>query len=54
MTTTDTEHVADRLLRSTAARAYDPDVDVDWSAPLVIRQGIRAAAALLALRDEPV
>ncbi|HUA40631.1 MAG TPA: diiron oxygenase [Streptosporangiaceae bacterium] len=34
MTTTDTEGVADRLLRSTAARAYDPDVDIDWSAPL--------------------
>jgi hypothetical protein len=34
VTTTDTEHVADRLLRSTAAKAYDPDVDIDWSAPL--------------------
>jgi hypothetical protein len=32
--TTDTERVADRLLRSTAAKSYDPDVDVDWSAPL--------------------
>jgi hypothetical protein len=28
------EQVADRLLRSTAARWYDPDIDVDWSAPL--------------------
>jgi len=27
--------VADRLLRSSAARSYDPDVDVDWSAPPV-------------------
>ena len=27
--------VADRLLRSSAARFYDPDVDVDWSAPPV-------------------
>ena len=34
MTTTDRERVADRLLRSTAAKAYDPDVDIDWSAPL--------------------
>jgi hypothetical protein len=32
--TDDRERVAERLLRSTAARAYDPDVDVDWSAPL--------------------
>ena len=35
MTKTDQERVADRLLRSTATRAYDPDVDIDWSAPLV-------------------
>jgi hypothetical protein len=34
MTATDTERLADRLLRSTAARGYDPEVDVDWSAPL--------------------
>ena len=34
MTTIDTERAAERLLRSTAARAYDPDVDIDWSAPL--------------------
>jgi P-aminobenzoate N-oxygenase AurF len=34
VTTTDTERIADRLLRSTAARSYDPDVDIDWSAPL--------------------
>jgi P-aminobenzoate N-oxygenase AurF len=34
VTSIDTERVADRLLRSTAARAYDPDVDIDWSAPL--------------------
>jgi hypothetical protein len=27
------ERVADRLLRSTAARSYDPDVDIDWTAP---------------------
>jgi hypothetical protein len=37
--TIDTERVADRLLRSTAARAYDPDVDIDWSAPLVQGMG---------------
>jgi hypothetical protein len=24
---------AERLLRSTAARSYDPDLDIDWSAP---------------------
>jgi len=30
----DGERVPDRLLRSTAARGYDPDVDIDWSAPL--------------------
>jgi hypothetical protein len=28
------ERLAERLLRSTAARGYDPDVDIDWSAPL--------------------
>jgi P-aminobenzoate N-oxygenase AurF len=33
------EAVADRLLRSTAARSYDPDLDVDWSAPLVPGKG---------------
>ena len=30
---TDRERVADRLLRSTAARSYDPELDIDWSAP---------------------
>ena len=33
------ETVADRLLRSTAARSYDPDLDIDWSAPLVPGKG---------------
>jgi hypothetical protein len=33
------EHTAGRLLRSTAARSYDPDVDIDWSAPLA--EGLR-------------
>jgi para-aminobenzoate N-oxygenase AurF len=28
------ERLADRLLRSTAARSYDPELDIDWSAPL--------------------
>lgn len=28
------EEIAERLLRSTAARSYDPEVDIDWSAPL--------------------
>src|SRR5262250_3274926 len=37
--TTETERIADRLLRSTAARSYDPDVDIDWSAPLVPGKG---------------
>jgi P-aminobenzoate N-oxygenase AurF len=37
--TTDTERVADRLLRSTAARAYDPDVDIDWSVDLAPDKG---------------
>jgi hypothetical protein len=32
------ERTADRLLRSTAARSYDPDLDIDWSAPLVAGQ----------------
>jgi hypothetical protein len=31
--TTDRERIADRLLRSTAARSYDPELDIDWSAP---------------------
>jgi hypothetical protein len=30
----DREATAERLLRSTAARSYDPEVDIDWSAPL--------------------
>jgi P-aminobenzoate N-oxygenase AurF len=33
------DRVADRLLRSSAARSYDPDVDIDWSAPLVPGKG---------------
>jgi len=35
----ESETVADRLLRSTAARSYDPDLDIDWSAPLVPGKG---------------
>jgi hypothetical protein len=27
------ERLANRLLRSTAARSYDPELDIDWSAP---------------------
>lgn len=27
--------LADRLLRSTARQSYDPEVDIDWEAPLV-------------------
>jgi hypothetical protein len=27
------EATAERLLRSTAARSYDPGLDIDWSAP---------------------
>ena len=34
MPTTDRDQIADRLLRSTAARGYDPLVDIDWAAPL--------------------
>ncbi|WP_433871493.1 AurF N-oxygenase family protein [Saccharopolyspora sp. CA-218241] len=30
----DREKTADRLLRSTARNSYDPDVDLDWDAPL--------------------
>jgi len=33
--TPERERKAERLLRSTAARAYDPDLDIDWDAPLV-------------------
>ncbi|MBO0830675.1 MAG: diiron oxygenase [Actinobacteria bacterium] len=33
-TATYQERVADRLLRATATKSYDPDVDIDWSAPL--------------------
>ncbi len=29
----DQERLAGRLLRSTAARSYDPELDIDWSAP---------------------
>ncbi len=34
MTTTDRERIAERLLRSTAAKGYDPEIDIDWAAPL--------------------
>lgn len=33
--TADRERTADRLLKSSADKFYDPDVDVDWSAPPV-------------------
>lgn len=33
------ERTAERLLRSTAARSYDPELDIDWSAPLA--EGLR-------------
>ncbi|MGH3712676.1 MAG: AurF N-oxygenase family protein [Micromonosporaceae bacterium] len=32
----DREKTADRLLRSSAAKSYDPDVDIDWAAPLAV------------------
>jgi hypothetical protein len=38
-TAADPERAAHRLLRSTAARSYDPEVDIDWSAPLA--EGLR-------------
>jgi P-aminobenzoate N-oxygenase AurF len=28
------DQIAQRLLRSTAARSYDPELEIDWSAPL--------------------
>ncbi len=31
----DREKTAERLLNSSADRSYDPEVDIDWSAPLV-------------------
>ena len=33
--TTTADPTAQRLLRSTAKQAYDPEVDIDWEAPLV-------------------
>ncbi len=39
VTETPQERVADRLLRSSATRGYDPEVDIDWSAPLVPGKG---------------
>ena len=30
-----TDATARRLLRSTAKQSYDPEVDIDWDAPLV-------------------
>jgi hypothetical protein len=32
---TDREKTAERLLKSSANKFYDPDVDIDWGAPLV-------------------
>ncbi|MGH3449373.1 MAG: AurF N-oxygenase family protein [Haloechinothrix sp.] len=32
--TTDTEKTAERLLKSSAKKFYDPEVDIDWDAPL--------------------
>lgn len=37
--TPDRERTAERLLRSTAARSYDPELDIDWSAPLAEGKG---------------
>ena len=31
---TTSEQTAQRMLRSTAARSYDPELEIDWSAPL--------------------
>jgi hypothetical protein len=33
--TNEAQGIATRLLRSAAKRSYDPDVDIDWDAPLV-------------------
>ena len=33
MTIAEQERIAERLLRSTAARSYDPELDINWSAP---------------------
>jgi hypothetical protein len=33
MTTTDRDHTATRLLRSSAEHSYDPGVEIDWEAP---------------------
>ncbi|MDP9793310.1 hypothetical protein J2S43_001822 [Catenuloplanes nepalensis] len=33
--TPDRERTAARLLRSSAAHSYDPEIEIDWSAPLV-------------------
>lgn len=33
------ERTAERLLRSTAARSYDPELDIDWSGPLADGKG---------------
>lgn len=38
-TTTSRERTAERLLRSTATLSYDPELDIDWSAPLAEGQG---------------
>src|SRR5690349_10164554 len=35
MTDTTSHAVSDRLLRSSAKQSYDPEVDLDWDAPLV-------------------
>ena len=34
MTTTDRDRTAARLLRSSAEHSYDPEVEIDWEAPL--------------------
>jgi len=35
MTPSDRDRTAERLLRSSAEHSYDPEVEIDWSAPLV-------------------
>jgi hypothetical protein len=35
----DREQTAERLLRSTAARSYDPELEIDWAAPPVAGLG---------------
>ena len=44
----DREKTAERLLNSSADKFYDPEVDIDWAAPLASGLALRGWSFLMA------